>query len=230
MLERCVGRRGCSPRRSCWRCVVSFALLPVGRPGLLPGGRRRPVQAAPARADRHAHRGDGGALRPGRGRDPRRSSRRASSTSIIDNIGLPYSGINLSYSNSAPIGAGGRRHPGRADARTTGRPRTYIHDLRIELARRVSRRPVLLPPADIVSQILNFGLPAPIDVQVVGPQHRGEPAVRGDAARPKLRAGARASSTCASTRRSTSRRCSSTSTARAPRRSGSPSATSPTTC
>ena len=77
--------------------------------------------------------------------DPRRDSRRARSSSIIDNIGLPYSGINLSYSNSAPIGAGGRRHPGRADRRITGRPRTTCASCAIELARRVSRRAVLLP-------------------------------------------------------------------------------------
>ena len=48
-----------------------------------------------------------------------------SSSSIIDNIGLPYSGLNLSYSNSAPIGAQRRRHPGRADRRTTADRRLH---------------------------------------------------------------------------------------------------------
>ena len=60
----CVGRRGCSRRVFLLACVASFALLPVGRPGLLSRGRQRPVQAAPARPDRHPDRGDGGALRP----------------------------------------------------------------------------------------------------------------------------------------------------------------------
>jgi multidrug efflux pump subunit AcrB len=87
--------------------------------------------------------------------------------SIIDNIGLPYSGLNLSYSNSAPIGPqdadimvqlseGHRPTPG------------YVHDLRIELNRRFPGVQFTFIPADIVSQILSFGLPAPIDVQVVG--------------------------------------------------------------
>ena len=75
------------------------------RPGLLSGGRRRPDQAARARPHRNAHRGDGRPVRPGRGRDPRNHSRREIS-SIVDNIGLPYSGINLAYST---VGARGYR-------------------------------------------------------------------------------------------------------------------------
>jgi len=87
--------------------------------------------------------------------------------SVIDNIGLPYSGINLSYSNSAPIGT--------ADADilvslTKGHRPTaeYIHDLRLKLPEEFPGVTFSFLPADIVSQILNFGLPAPIDVQVVG--------------------------------------------------------------
>jgi multidrug efflux pump subunit AcrB len=87
--------------------------------------------------------------------------------SIIDNIGLPYSGLNLSYSNSAPIGAQD------ADIMvqlTEGHGPTpgYVHDLRVELNRRFPGVQFTFIPADIVSQILSFGLPAPIDVQVVG--------------------------------------------------------------
>ncbi len=86
---------------------------------------------------------------------------------ISDNIGLPYSGINLTYANSAPIGPGdadimvvlnGTHHP------TEG----YLHDLRLALAERFPGVVFSFIPADIVTQILNFGLPAPIDVQVVG--------------------------------------------------------------
>jgi CzcA family heavy metal efflux pump len=86
---------------------------------------------------------------------------------ISDNIGLPYSGINLTYSNSAPIG------PGDADIMVilNGRHRPtegYMHDLRQQLASRFPGVLFSFIPADIVTQILNFGLPAPIDVQVVG--------------------------------------------------------------
>jgi multidrug efflux pump subunit AcrB len=86
---------------------------------------------------------------------------------IIDNIGLPYSGLNLSYSTSAPIG------PGDADINValTGdhKPTAeYLHLLRLTLPKRFPGVIFSFAPADIVTQILNFGLPAPIDIQVVG--------------------------------------------------------------
>jgi multidrug efflux pump subunit AcrB len=88
-------------------------------------------------------------------------------TSIIDNIGLPYSGINLVYSNSAPIG------PADADIQVTLAPghkptADYVHDLRLTLNRDFPATTFSFLPADIVSQILNFGLPAPLDIQVIG--------------------------------------------------------------
>jgi multidrug efflux pump subunit AcrB len=87
--------------------------------------------------------------------------------SIIDNIGLPYSSINLSYSNSAPIG------PSDADILVSLVPNhrpteEYVHDLRLKLPREFPGVSFAFLPADIVSQILNFGLPSPIDIQVVG--------------------------------------------------------------
>ncbi len=87
--------------------------------------------------------------------------------SITDNIGIPYSGLNLSYSNSAPIG------PGDADilvdlSKEHHPTAKYVHDLRIALAKNFPGVTFYFLPADIVSQILNFGLPAPIDVQIVG--------------------------------------------------------------
>jgi CzcA family heavy metal efflux pump len=92
--------------------------------------------------------------------------------SIIDNIGLPYSGINLSYSNSAPVG------PGDADILVAltkdHRPTAeYQHDIRLKLNEEFPGVTFYFLPADIVSQILNFGLPAPIDVQVVGTNLQG---------------------------------------------------------
>ena len=87
--------------------------------------------------------------------------------SIIDNIGLPYSGINLSYSNSAPVGASD------ADILVTLSPKhhpteRYVQQLRLNLAREFPGVVFAFLPSDMVSQILNFGLPAPIDIQVVG--------------------------------------------------------------
>ncbi len=86
---------------------------------------------------------------------------------VLDNIGLPYSQINLSYSNSGQIGAAD------ADILVTLNPKhrptdDYVRRLRRELPREFPGTTFYLLPADIVTQILNFGLPAPIDVQVVG--------------------------------------------------------------
>jgi multidrug efflux pump subunit AcrB len=87
--------------------------------------------------------------------------------SVIDNIGLPYSGINLSYSNSAPIGTqdadvlvnlSANHHP----------TDDYIRQLRLTLPKEFPGVTFAFLPADMVGQILNFGLPAPIDVQIVG--------------------------------------------------------------
>jgi CzcA family heavy metal efflux pump len=87
---------------------------------------------------------------------------------IVDNIGLPYSGLNLSYSTSAPIG------PADADIQvqlTKDHHPTaaYVEQLRAVLARQYPGVTFYVLPVDIVTQILNFGLSAPIDIQVVGP-------------------------------------------------------------
>jgi len=86
---------------------------------------------------------------------------------IADNIGIPYSGINLTYSTSAPIG------PSDADIYISLRPDhhptdDYIRTLRARLPQVYPATLFTFPPADIVSQILNFGLPAPIDIQIAG--------------------------------------------------------------
>jgi multidrug efflux pump subunit AcrB len=88
--------------------------------------------------------------------------------SIIDNIGLPYSSINTAYSNSAPIGTMD------ADVLVTLKPGHrpsdfYVHELRRKLPREFPGVTFYFLPADIISQTLNFGLPAPIDIQVSGP-------------------------------------------------------------
>ena len=68
-----------------------------------------------------------------------------------------------------------RRHPDRAQARARFDARAYAEQLRKRLAERFPDLVVFFQPADIVAQILNFGLPAPIDVQIVGrdPQNVG---------------------------------------------------------
>jgi multidrug efflux pump subunit AcrB len=92
---------------------------------------------------------------------------------IIDNIGLPYSSINLSYSNSAPVG------PGDADIQVSLAEHhhptdDYVARLREELPRRFPGTEFYTLPVDMVTQILNFGLPAPIDIQIVGPNQQGD--------------------------------------------------------
>jgi multidrug efflux pump subunit AcrB len=87
--------------------------------------------------------------------------------SVIDNIGLPYSGINLSYSNSAPVGTSD------ADVLVTLSANhhptdNYIQQLRLTLPKQFPGVEFAFLPADMTGQILNFGLPAPIDVQIVG--------------------------------------------------------------
>ena len=90
-------------------------------------------------------------------------------TSIIDNIGMPTSAINAIYSNTGLIGEqdGDIYVSLNEDHHPTGQ---YVRTLRARLAHDFPGTTVSFPPADIVSQILNFGAPAPIDLQIVGPQ------------------------------------------------------------
>ncbi|SEB39832.1 efflux RND transporter permease subunit [Terriglobus roseus] len=86
----------------------------------------------------------------------------------LDNIGLPTSGINLAYSNNGFIGNAdaellisltAKHHP----------TRHYVKVLRERLPLRFPGTDFSFEPADIVAQTLNFGVPAPIDIQIVGP-------------------------------------------------------------
>jgi CzcA family heavy metal efflux pump len=86
---------------------------------------------------------------------------------ILDNIGLPYSGINLSYSNGGTIGTSD------AEILVSLKPdhhptEEYVHRLREELPKNFPGVEFFFQPADIVSQILNFGQPSPIDIQLAG--------------------------------------------------------------
>ena len=85
----------------------------------------------------------------------------------VDNIGLPVGGVNLAFSDNATIG--------QADGeilvslnKSHGPTEVYVERLRKRLHEEYPQATFFFQPADIVSQILNFGLPAPIDVQIVG--------------------------------------------------------------
>jgi len=87
---------------------------------------------------------------------------------MLDNIGLPYSGINIALSDSATVGpmdgeiliSLNKKHAPTAK---------LIEMLRRELPARFAELQFFFQPADIVDQVLNFGQPAPIDVRVSGP-------------------------------------------------------------
>src|SRR6202035_2578778 len=86
---------------------------------------------------------------------------------IVDNIGLSVSGINMAYNNSGTIGVED------ADILISLKPNhapteNYVKTMREQLPREFPGTSFAFLPADIVSQILNFGVPAPIDLQVVG--------------------------------------------------------------
>jgi multidrug efflux pump subunit AcrB len=90
---------------------------------------------------------------------------------VVDNIGLPVSGINMAYSNSGTIG------PEDADIyislKSGHRPTAdYVDMLRQQLPGLFPGISFAFLPADIITQILNFGLPAPLDVQVIGPDQQ----------------------------------------------------------
>src|SRR6202040_3810682 len=87
---------------------------------------------------------------------------------VLDNIGLPYSGINIALGDSATVGpmdgeiliALKEHHTPTA---------THMAELRRELPRRFPELQFFFQPADIVDQVLNFGLPAPVDIRISGP-------------------------------------------------------------
>jgi CzcA family heavy metal efflux pump len=88
-------------------------------------------------------------------------------STILDNIGLPYSGINLSYSNAGTIGTSDGEILVNLNA--GHRPtQEYVHKLRERLPQEFPGVEFFFQPSDIVSQILNFGMPAPVDIQLIG--------------------------------------------------------------
>jgi CzcA family heavy metal efflux pump len=166
MLEASIRHR--KPFMLCFfaACVLSFALLPLVGEDFFPSvdsGEFNLHMRAPAgtRIEETA------ALCDRVENDIRSQIPPSELATIIDNIGLPYSSINLSYSNSAPIGTSD------ADilvelARKHHPTKDYVRTLRAKLGRDFPGIEFYDLPADMVSKILNFGLPAPIDIQIVG--------------------------------------------------------------
>ena len=90
-------------------------------------------------------------------------------TKIVDNLGLPISGINLAYGNSGTVNYGdGDIYITLKDGEEA-KADEYVKTLRETLPKQFPGATFSFLPADIVSQILNFGLPSPVDVQVIGP-------------------------------------------------------------
>jgi multidrug efflux pump subunit AcrB len=89
---------------------------------------------------------------------------------ILDNIGLPYSGINIALSDSATVGPMDGEILVSLKDRHSPTPE-LMAKLRVELPRRFAGLQFFFQPADIVNQVLNFGKPAPIDIRVSGPRN-----------------------------------------------------------
>ncbi|MGA7471227.1 MAG: efflux RND transporter permease subunit [Candidatus Sulfotelmatobacter sp.] len=87
---------------------------------------------------------------------------------VLDNIGLPNSGINQSYSSNGTIGSSDAEILIALDPEHHPPTAGLTRQLREVLPQRFPGVEFFFQPADIVTQILNFGLPAPIDVQVIG--------------------------------------------------------------
>jgi multidrug efflux pump subunit AcrB len=166
LLDRCIHHRAIFAICFLTACILSFALLPfVGQdffPSVDSGEFKLHMRAATGtRIEETA------ALCDRVDAVIRREIPPSELVTVIDNIGVPYSGFNLSYSTSAPIG------PADADilvalAKAHRPTAEYMHDLRLKLPQEFPGVAFYFLPADIVTQILNFGLPAPIDIQIVG--------------------------------------------------------------
>jgi multidrug efflux pump subunit AcrB len=92
---------------------------------------------------------------------------------ILDDIGLPVSGYNIAFSDSGTIGAFDGEIMISLNKEKHGPTAEYIRRLRHELTRQYPDMTFFFQPADIVGEILNFGLPSPLDIQVSGPLMNG---------------------------------------------------------
>ncbi len=148
-------------------CVLTMALLPVLGTDLFPtvdAGQIRLHLRAPigTRVEETA------ALCDRVEQSLRRQISNGDLSAVIDNIGFPNSGINLTLGNSGVIGTSDAEILISLTPEHRIKPVDYMRELRKTLPREFPGTDFYFQPADIVSQVLNFGLPAPIDVQLTG--------------------------------------------------------------
>src|SRR5579859_1407147 len=93
---------------------------------------------------------------------------------VLDNLGVPYSGINLSYSNSGTFGTSDGEILVQLKEERGNPTSAYTSALRKKLPQRFPGVQFFFQPADIVTQILNFGTPAPIDIAITGNNQPGD--------------------------------------------------------
>ncbi len=91
---------------------------------------------------------------------------------VLDNIGLFNSTVNTAYSNSGVIGESDAEILVGLKPERKQQTRVYIDALRVKLAEEFPGTQFFFQPADMISQILNFGVPAPVDIQLIGPNER----------------------------------------------------------
>ena len=96
---------------------------------------------------------------------------------VLDNIGLPSSGMNLVFSDSATVGPYDGEILVSLNKENHGSTWAYVKRLRAQLPAQFPELTFFFQPSDIVSQILNFGLPAPIDIQITGRNQKGNQAL-----------------------------------------------------
>jgi multidrug efflux pump subunit AcrB len=166
LLERCIRRRGLFTAGFLLLCVASFALIPWLGQDFFPASDSGQIRLH-IRARTGTRIEETAKLCDLIENSMREVIPAQELVNILDNIGLPYSGINTSYSNSGAIG------PADADILISLAPEhrpsaEYISALRARLPHEFPSVLFYFLPADLVSQILNFGLPAPIDIQVMG--------------------------------------------------------------
>lgn len=91
---------------------------------------------------------------------------------ILDNIGLPVGGVNLAFSDNSTVGS----YDGEilVAMKEHGHTWKYVKELRQKLTAQFPQLSFFFQPSDIVTQILNFGLPAPVDIQVIGPARNAQ--------------------------------------------------------
>ena len=157
-LRRCWSGAARLPARS-WRFACSPAAWCSSRAGFLPERGRRPNSPAHAHAHRHAHRRDGACRRIISRPPSARIIPPRDLGTVLDNLGAPISSINISYSNSGTFGTldGEIQLSLNEGHRPTKR---YIEAMRRDCPQRFPGVEFFFQPADMVTQILNFGLPA----------------------------------------------------------------------